>query len=230
MEWYEELDFDENPLIVETRYVGNREVLEESYYTIVSGNILVIEGTDGTGKTKILKEMIKRFGGHGRVAYVSCKDMEKELNVEDVLAKRNGFLGWLLKKYPRNMVLLLDDVEHLSAKNMERIKYFFDTNHLRAIVITTKDYQTLNLGESVKQRVRKTVQLRPLSEYEAVQVVQDRLGEDVLNDRVIKETYRQSDRNLEKFLSNCELLCKAYVANKNLTEGDVKDVLARGVK
>lgn len=230
MEWYEQLDYDENPLTVETRYVGNREVLDEAYYSVVSGNILIVEGADGTGKTKILKEMIKRFGGQGRVAYVNCKELEKELNVENVLAKKNGILGWLLKKYPRNMILLLDDVEHLSAKNVERIKYFFDTNRLRAVVVTTKDYQKLSLGESVKQRVRKVVPMRTLSEYEAVQVVHDKLGEEMLNDRLIKETFRQSERNMQTFLKNCELVCKAYIANKNLTENDVKDVVTKGAK
>lgn len=230
MEWYEQLDYDENPFTVETRYVGNREVLDEAYYSVVSGNILIVEGTDGTGKTKILKEMIKRFGGQGRVAYVNCKELEKELNVENVLAKKNGILGWLLKKYPKNMILLLDNVEHLSTKNVERIKYFFDTNRLRAVVVTTKDYQKLNLGESVKQRVRKIVPLRTLSDYEAVQVVHDKLGEEILNDRLIKETFRQSERNMQTFLKNCELVCKAYVANKNLTENDVKEVVTKGAK
>ncbi len=230
MEWYEELDFDENPFTVETKYIGNRDVLEEAHYSIVSGNIIIIEGGKGTGKTKILREMIKKFGGHGRVAYIDCAKLEKELNVEHVITKKNGILGYLFKKFPRGMVLLLDNVDKLNEKNLERIKFLFDQNYLRAVVITTEDYSQLNLSESVLQRVRKYVRLRSLSEYEAVQVIRDKIGEDLLNDRLIKETYRRSDKNMQRFLNNCELVCKAYSKNKELKEDEVGAVIAGGGK
>ncbi len=230
MEWYEELDFDENPLKKETRCVGNEEILKEASYSIMSGNMLIIEGTPGTGKTKLLREVIKQFGGYGRVAYVNCKELSQELNVEDVLIKKNGILGWLCKKYPKNMILLLDDVEHLSSRNMERIKYFFDSNHLRSVIITTKDTEKLKLSESIKQRIRKVIQLHVLSEYEAVQLFRDKLGEGMLSDRAIKAIYQCSNKNTQMFLNNCEHVCKAYVTNKNITEDDVKKILERGVK
>ena len=124
MEWYEELDFDENPLKKETKFVGNEDALKESYYSIISGNILILEGEEGSGKSKILREIIRQFGGYGRIAYISCKNISTELNIEEILVKKNGILGMLFKHYPKNMILLLDDVEHLSSKNMERIKYF----------------------------------------------------------------------------------------------------------
>jgi len=228
MEWYEELDFDENPLLVETKYIGNEEILKEAFYSIVSGNILVIEGEEGSGKTKILREIIKTFGGYGKVAYVSCKDLGRDLNIETILVKKNGFLGWLFKVYPKRMILLLDDVEHLSAKNMERIKYFFDSNHLKAVVITTKNFSALKLTESITQRIRKVIPLSSLSEFEAVQVFRSKVGEHILSDRILKVTYQFSHRNIQKFLKNCEVVCKAYIGNKNITEGDVQKLFEKG--
>jgi predicted AAA+ superfamily ATPase len=185
---------------------------------------------NGFGKTKILKEAIKKFGGEGRIAYINAKDLEKELNVEKVLVKKNGILGFMFKKYPKKMILLLDDVESMTAKNMERIKYFFDNNHLRAVIITTESYERLNLTEGIKQRIIKIVKLKALSEFEAVQVVRDKVGESVLTDRMIKEVYRASDKNMKKFLDNCEVACKAYVANKNIAEEEVKKMFDRGEK
>ena len=162
MEWYEELDFDENPLEIETKYIGNDDVLDETFYSIVSGNILIIQGQSGSGKTKVLKEVVRKFGGHGKVAYVNCEKFRNDLNVEHVITKKNGILGFLFKKQPKKMVLLLDNVEHLSPRNLERIKYFFDRNHLRAVIIATKDFDALNFGDSVKQRVRKVIKLDKL--------------------------------------------------------------------
>ncbi|MSR85920.1 hypothetical protein EXS74_00825 [Candidatus Woesearchaeota archaeon] len=230
MEWYEELDFDENPLKNETKFVGNEEALKEAYYSIISGNVLVIESPEGSGKTKILKEVIRKFGGYGRVAYVSAKALDRELNIEHILIKKNGILGMLFKKDPKNMILLLDDVEYLNAKNIERIKYYYDSNHLRAVIITTRSFEKLNLTESMKQRIRKVISLYPVSEFEAVQIFRDKMGETILSDRIIKVVYQLSNKNIQKFLNNCEQVCKAYVGNKNLTEDDVRKIFERGVK
>ena len=232
MEWYEQLDFDENPLHIDTKYVGNPDTLDETFYSIVAGSILVLEGEAGSGKTKVLREVIKKFGGYGRIAYINCQKLESKLNVEHIITKKNGFFGWLFKKYPKNMVLLLDDVEHLSQRNLERIKYFFDRNYLRSVIIATTDYESLKLPESLQQRVRKVIKIGTLSNYEAVQVIQDRIGKDMLPDRVIKEAYQEADKNMKKFLQNCEEICKVKVQDKKkeITEADVKTILAREAK
>ncbi len=230
MEWFEELDFDENPLYIETKYHGNEELLNEAFYTIESGNILVVEGEEGHGKTKILKEVIKKFGGKGEIAFIDCKDLDKELNVEKVIIEKNGLSGWLFKVYPKNMVLLLDNVEYLSNKNLERIKYFYDSNHLKAVIITTKDAEKLKLNESVAQRIRKVAKVKPLTEFEAVQVLRDKLGESILSDRIIKEVYKNSNKNMKKYLENAEKVCKVYVENRNINEEDVRKLFERGGK
>ncbi|MBT4174192.1 AAA family ATPase [archaeon] len=227
MEWYEELDYDENPFEVNTRMVGQENLLDEAYYTIMSGNILVIEGDEGTGKTKLLREVIRKFGGKGKVVYMNSKQIEKELNIEDIVVKKSGFMGWLFKKYPKNMVLLLDDVEKLSEKNNERIKYLFDMNHIKAVIFATKNPNKLNFTESLLQRIRKNMQVETLSDYEAVQVIREKVGNNCLNDRIIKEVYHQSDKNMKKFLENSETVCKAYVDNKEITEKDVNKILAK---
>tara|TARA_Y100000310_G_C20433113_1_gene692444 strand:- start:171 stop:863 length:693 start_codon:yes stop_codon:yes gene_type:complete len=227
MEWYEELDYDENPFEVNTRMVGQENLLDEAYYTIMSGNILVIEGEEGTGKTKLLREVIRKFGGKGKVVYLNSKQIEKELNIEDTVVKKSGFMGWLFKKYPKNMILLLDDVENLSEKNNERIKYLFDMNHLKAVIFATKNPNKLNFTESLFQRIRKNMQVETLSDYEAVQVIREKVGNNCLNDRIIKEVYHQSDKNMKKFLENAEMVCKAYVDNKEISEKDVGNILAK---
>jgi hypothetical protein len=44
---------------------------------------------------------------------------------------------------------------------------------------------------------------------------------------MIKEVYRESNKNIKKFLNNCEMVCKAYMDNKEITEKDVKDILKK---
>ncbi len=227
MEWYEELDYDENPFEINTRLVGQESVLDESFYTIMSGNLLIVEGEEGTGKTKLLQEVVHKFGGKGKIIYIDSKKLDKQLNIEDVVVKKNGLSGYLFKKYPQKMILLLDDIENLSERNCERIKYLFDMNHLKSVIFTTKDSEKLKFTEGLNQRIRKTINLETLSDYEAVQMVRDKIGNNCMTDRMIKEVYRESNKNIKKFLGNCELVCKAYLDNNEISEKDVKDILKK---
>ncbi|MEA3378633.1 MAG: ATP-binding protein [Nanoarchaeota archaeon] len=226
MEWYEEVDFDENPFNVETKFVGQDDILEEMFYSVLAGNMLFIEGETGTGKTRLLKEAIKKFGGHGKVIYMNCKNLNKELNVERLLKDKYGwFTTKVLNKKPKNMILLLDDVEHLSSKNAERIKYYFDQNYLRSVIFVSSDLDLSEINDSIRQRMYKKLKLKNLSDYEAVQMVKAKLGPELLNDRLIKHAYKISNKNNKQFLKNCEKICKVAVNKKNLNEKEIQDII-----
>jgi len=226
MEWYEELDFDENPFEMDSKFIGNEETLEELFYTIMSGNILIVEGQKGEGKTRLMKEVIRKFGGKGKIAYIDCKSLDRELNVEGLILKKKGWF----RKNPKNMILLLDNVNHITEKNMERIKYYFDQNYIRAAILATDDKENLNLSPSLKQRVWKHITMHPLTDYEAVQVIREKLGSDTMSDRIIKEVFKESEKNMKKFMENTELVCRAYIENKEIKEEDVKRILESGKK
>jgi replication-associated recombination protein RarA len=226
MEWYEELDFDENPFIADSKYVGNEDLLEEAFYSIISGSIVIVESEPGMGKTRLMKEVVKKFGGKGKLVYINGRNMDKELNVESIIQKKKGWL----RKNPKNMVLLLDDVEHISEKNMERIKYFFDQNYIRAVILATNKPEELKLSDSLKQRVWKNMKMGSLSDYEAVQVVREKIGDEMLSDRIIKTVYKESGKNMKKFMENCEIMCKAFIDNKDIKEEEVKSIIERGQK
>lgn len=225
MEWYEEADLNNDPFKRETKLIGFDDVINEMDYAIISGNMLFIEGERGSGKTKLLKEAIHRFGGHGKVIYVNGKELHTELNVERLLKNRYGFWGKVFNVKPKGMILLLDDIEHISKRNNERIKYYFDQNYLRSVIFVGNSFENSGLNDSIKQRIRKVLKLKYLSNYEAVQLVREKVGYDVLSDRTIKEIFKLSNNNPKKFIENCEKVCKAAAKNKDLTEEDVKAIL-----
>ncbi len=226
MNWYEELDFDENPFERNTRTVGYEDVLDEVFYSIMAGNMLFLQGVEGSGKTQVLREAIRKFGGRKKIIYLNCKELDKELNIEELLKKRYGVLGRILNKKPRNMILLLDEIDCLGSKNSERVKYYYDQNYLQAVVFSGRDHSKVKLNESIKQRINKILTMKPLSDYEAVQLVREKIGFDLLSDRVIKEIYKMSKRNNKKFLQNCEKVCLKAIKKKDLNEDDVKKILA----
>lgn len=211
MEWYEELDYEENPFKdnEETELIGYEDIIDEVIYRIASGNIVCVEGKSGEGKTAVLKAIINKFGGQGKIVYLNCQKLSNGLNIEKVLTKKSGLRGRLFNKKPKNMILLMDEVQYLSPKNCERLKYFFDHNFLKSIVFTSSDFKGVGFTQSLRDRISKTIKLRQLTEDEAIDVVNSRLGTDeLIPEEVLKEVYSKSKRNMKLFLNNCERLCK----------------------
>ena len=225
-EWYEELDYDENPFTMEGETYGFENLINELDYAVNAGNMVLVEGEEGTGKTKLLKEMIKKYGGFRKIAYVDCKKMEKSLDIETLMKKRNGTLGRILNIKPKNMIVLLDDIDALSEKNCERIKYYYDQNYIRSVIFATRMGQTSIFSDSVKQRINKVLEMKPLSDYEAVQIVRDKVG-DLLSDHLIKEIYSMSDRNLKAFLSNCEKVSAVALKQKQISREELNKILGK---
>jgi len=217
MDWYEELDYEENPFKdnEDTELIGYEEVIDEVLYRLMSGNMVCVEGKSGAGKTAILKAAINKFKGDGQVVYINGQQLTNGLNIENVLKKKAGVFKRIFNKKPKKMILLLDEIQNLSERNCERIKYYFDNNFIKSAIFTSSDFKKANFTTSLKERISKTINLREVSEDEAIDIVQSRLGSDeIIPETVIKEIFSRSDKNMKSFLKNCEKACSfAFESN-----------------
>lgn len=202
-EWYEEQDFDLNPFEQESRLIGNEESIEEISYALDAGNIIILEGADGSGKTRLLKEMSILKDALLIDSKEASEDIFKLLN------RKRGFLSRIFwGELPKGTNLLIDNAESLSKQDIERLKYLYDHDFVKSIVLAVRERNGLEMSEGMKHRVNKTLEIGSLSDYEAVQLFREKVGYELLPDRVVKEVYRLSDKNIKKFLANCEVLLK----------------------
>src|SRR3989344_1705432 len=216
MEWYEQLDFDENPFQdnEDTKLVGFDDIIDEIHYRIHSGSIVFIEGDEGSGKTALLRKAINTFKGRGKVIYINCKKVD-EPNIVDALRKKYGLFSRLFRKLPRDMIVLVDGVEELSQKNCERIKNYFDQNYVKSIVFTGNNINSVNFTDSLKERISKVIRIKDITDDDAVDIIHARLDDkEIIPDKVIKDVFGRSKRNTKQFIENCEKLCK-YAAENN---------------
>ncbi|MBS3107425.1 orc1/cdc6 family replication initiation protein [Candidatus Woesearchaeota archaeon] len=218
--WFEELDFDKNPfdtnpLNGHSEFVGHSGIKDEIIYRIISGNMLVIEGSPETGKTTLLKFAIDNFKGKGKVIYVDCKRMDPDFNITNLVFGNISLLDKLRGSKPKNMILLLDEIQFLSKKNSERIKHLYDHNYIRAVVFTSKSFNKVNISPSLKHRIgRRIIHLKELTEYDAIEIIRGRIGEHkILSDDMIKEIFKKSNGSPKQLLENCEKLCAYAVEN-----------------
>lgn len=206
MEWFEKLDFIDNPfeqdpLKANHNLIARDDEAKEILYRIASGSMMLIEGKEGTGKTSLLKYAIDNFKGKGKVIYMDAKKLNKRLDI----AK-------MLKNKKKGMILLLDNIHHISNKNNEKIKYFFDQDHIKSVVFTTSDYGMVNFSPSLKDRIGKNIlKLRNMNQSDIVEIINDRLEKkEIIPENILKELFNSS-KNLKEFMVKTEMLAKIVV-------------------
>jgi len=196
-----------------SKLIGRDVEKNEVAYRIASGNMLLIEGGKGVGKTALLKYAIDNFGGLGKVVYIDVSTFGKRLDI-----------ARLLKGRPKGMILLIDNIQYLSESNNKKIKYFYDQNIIKSVVFTTGDSKAVSFTEAIIGRIgRNVLKLKELSMEHVLNIARDRLKEDfVISNEVLNHMYKES-KNLGRFLINCDLLCN-YLDREEKSEAEVEDV------
>lgn len=235
MEWYEELDFDENPFSTNPKKFaaqlsGMETILEDVFYRVAAGSMLFIEGKKGSGKSSILWNVIKKYRGRGKIIYVDCSQLEKELNIEKLLVNKHGFIrGRIMKRKPKNMILLLDNIDELSPRNSERVKYFFDQGYIHSVVFAGENYKKIKFSKSLKERIGGRIINTPVLEpYQAVSLVRNRIGDsDMISDEFIEDVFKSSGKDPFKFLQNLDSIFSFAVENneEKITKQTIKKVI-----
>jgi len=187
--------------------IGVDDILKDLIYHIEAGNIVVLEGKSGSGKSRILKEIMSRLGHKYKMIYVNEKNFEN-LRIDKIVRKSLGIIGQIFRLLPRNAILLLDGIENISKKNCEKIKYYYDKDCLKSIIFATEDFEKLNLTESLRHRIRKKFVLEKLNEDDAIKLVKIKIGE-ILPENILKRILSFSKTNGE-FLKICKNIYKEY--------------------
>ncbi|MFW5746194.1 MAG: AAA family ATPase [Nanoarchaeota archaeon] len=219
MEWYERFGLSKNPFTTdpfESEYtlVNYSQLVEDLLYFTAAGHMVLLEGSEGAGKTMMLQQIISRFRGEGRVAYIDGAHLRGEPDIEQILNKKGrGFLGNMMKKKPKGMILLLDDVVHISSKNFEKIKYYFDQDYIRSVIFTIHDSDQLDMPPSIIDRVQgRHIVIPPMNNFDALRIVRERFSDHFfLSDHVILKLFELSNRNIKQLLKNCDRVCEFVV-------------------
>jgi len=210
--WYKKLGYYENPFLINplnetSKLIGLEQEVKDVLYYVRSGSMIFVEGKEGTGKTKFLKEIINNF--KGRIIYVNALKLKKNLNVEELLKNKNGVKGKLLNKKPKHMILVIDNVAELSQVNLERLKFFYDNSHLQSVIFSGNSLRGVGFPESMLNRIgRRIIKLKNLTKEDAVKLAFERLDEDsedsdsLITKKQVEEIFEKSGKNPKQFLLN----------------------------
>jgi predicted AAA+ superfamily ATPase len=205
---------------------GFDEVIEELTYRIQAGSMVFVEGKRGSGKTELLKAIIGKFKGKKRVIFIDCNTV-KSLDIERTMQRRYGLIGRMMGITPKNMVLLADNVQQLSKRNVQKLQFFFDHNYIYSVVFTGESYAKSKLTKSLRDRIGgRIIKVPVLSLADAVEIAHQRFSID--DEIIVKKVYKYS-KGVSDFIDNCIKIGEFAEKNKTakLSEDDVKTALGK---
>ena len=230
--WYQHLGFDNNPLTIKpvhnlNRFESYHDIIKKIMSTISQGKIIYIEGNYGTGKTTILKKIIKNYGGDKRIIYYNASRAEDQMDLDFLIINRT-FWSRLFKYKAKDLLLLLDEAQEMTETDAKNILDHYNKGYFHSVVLVAKSKS--NLPEFIHNVLGSNIfKTDVLTENEAIELIKTRLhNQELLTDEQILKLYEASERNPRKLLINTEEVCKLSLKTETkVLDKHVEEVLAR---
>ncbi len=173
-----------------------RALVYMDYATWRSGGFVVITGEIGSGKTTLVKWLLKNIAGkincfHFAFANLSGNDLFhyllRQVNIvpikEDKISLIYAFQEYLIKSSKRGMphVLIIDEAQNLTKDQLEDIRMLAalegsDGPLLRITLLGQPEFlNMINMSEQFKQRVKLHFHLKGLQKEDVVKYIEYRL-------------------------------------------------------
>ncbi len=229
--WYNKLGFFNNPFSIKPAAFHSEIIgyeLDEIFGKIESGSVIYICGPMGVGKTTILKNVLSKFGGKGRVIYTSSNTSDKKTNFRQLLVN-TSFMNRLFSSPSKNMILLVDESQDIKKQEANEILKLFKKGNFKSVIFFGTEYAREKFSDEINALVKDNVTyLSKLKSEHAVELIRKRVGDiQMISDPSIKKVYKLSGYNPRKLLENCEDLFK-YAADRNaekITDEHIKAVV-----
>ena len=198
--WYQAYGWKKNPFLVKfsTDLVGLTKEKKLLLDYVNSGDICIVTGNSGVGKTSLLKWVERNISKY-KVLYLNAEGVSEYFN----LAK---FVG---RPLLRKRVLLLDEAHYTDENFKKELKLLWDSNVLKSVVIAQPNEGLQDYSESFKNRVGKRVmQMKGMDVEQAKDLIHLRTqGKHPLSDEILSLIVEEAKNNPRKILENCELVC-----------------------
>ncbi|MBU2637777.1 MAG: hypothetical protein KJ955_02290 [Nanoarchaeota archaeon] len=217
--WYKKYGWKNNPFSVKwsTELVGFEKERELLFNYVSAGDMCIVVGEPGAGKTSLLRWLKRQMGLLQKGIYLNAESMSEEFN----LKKHVG------KPFIRKKILMLDEAHHCDEPFVKDMKALWDGNVLRSVAIAQIGNR-MDYPDSFTNRVGgRIIRLAGMGEEEASQLIEMRtLGKNPFPENVVSLIVNDARNNPRKILENCEQLCINLEPGK-ITIDSAKSVLAR---
>ena len=228
--WYEQLGYKRNPFTIKPAFfddevIGYDKEVDFLVSKLSKDSICFLEGEYGRGKSTIINYIINEFEGRNKIISVSRNKSDRALNYTSLLIKTNNFFGRLLNIRATNVILIVDEVSKINAKDCEQIEALFNSKFFKAILFADISLKNSHLSDSLKKKIgRNVVSLKEISAENAVELVKTRMDtKGIISDELIKKIFDNSNHNIRFLFENLEKVFKISF-EKGKTKIDESDL------
>lgn len=184
--WFKKLGFNNNPLDVRSNpeLVGVSDIEENLSQYIKQGQICMLSGFTGSGKTSMLDRLrLREDLSEYKFIFLSGDRLKPEHDLEHDMDRGRSFFEKLIMRKPRNYVVMLDESHEISRYVTETVKGFWNSKEddeygIHSVIISQID-DTIgtNFSGSFSDRLgNKHLRMRKLTNDELKQVMSLRLN------------------------------------------------------
>jgi type II secretory pathway predicted ATPase ExeA len=208
--WYKKNGFNKNPLSVKpglSKLIGYEKEIDELEKDLgKKQSIWEIQGEYGTGKTTILKGILKKYDKNHRIVYFSHNRVDGSVNIRRLLISKNTFFKKLIGIVPSDIILLIDESANLNTKEVSELIYYYKLNHIKNIILVNINFKNHRSYQMLKELIGKNViNLTKITKEASVEMVHERLDEkDLISSEAIMQIYDLAKGNPRKILEYSE--------------------------
>ncbi len=210
--WHKKYGWKHNPFSIRVNPdifvgLGNERKRLASY--VEGGNIVLIVGGRGVGKTSLLKWLDNRLKKH-TCFYLNAEEVKEGFNIEEFLIANKSFL----RKYPKRAVLLVDESQRIGDWFRVEAQSLWERGIIKSLVLVhdglASDGESFEgFSPNLKNRIGdRIVHLKKLNKEDAYDLIRIRCGKkNPFDELAMDEIIKRSNGNPRKVLENCEKVC-----------------------
>ncbi|BBL45256.1 hypothetical protein MJ1_0081 [Nanobdella aerobiophila] len=195
--WWRKYGFYKNPLDIRPNdnLIGIDDIIKKIKDSILSGEIILLYGPVGSGKTSLAFKIKRDFIDKYNVIYINGeynKDIENEIN-------NNLYIKFLFFKIKNKLpiILILDEFYNFPEEISKKLKYLYDNRIVYSIMLIQPSPQVMNASLSFLNRIYEKIEMKLPSEDEIIKLINDRLKNKIkFDNEYLRKIIRKNNNNI----------------------------------
>ncbi len=225
--WWKKYGFSKNPLDIRPNedLVGVDDIIKKVKDSIINGEIFLLYGPIGSGKTSLAFKIKRDLSDRYNVIYMNG-EYERDKDLEEIIEK-NKYNKFLFFKFENKLpiVLILDEYYNFPDDVSKKLKYLYDNRIVHSIMLIQPSPQIMNATLSFLNRLYRKIEMKFPPEDEILKLINKKLkGRINLDERILRNLIRKNNNNVRQIFIELSNLLEGGIDNINKDLEEIKNL------
>ena len=230
--WWRKYGFSKNPLDIRPSedLVGVDDIIKKVKNAIRNGEIFLLYGPIGSGKTSIALKIKKELSEEFNIVYING---EYEKNIDKEI-EENSYIKFLFFKFRNKlpMVLILDEFYNFPEDVSKKLKYLYDNKIAYSIMLIQPSPQLMNVTPSFLNRLHEKIEMRFPDENSIIELINRKLkGKIKFDEGYLRKIIRKNGNNVRSiFIELNNILENMEHPVKDIIKGNLENIKEKNIE